>query len=378
MQPYHSSSNDFRSDTFTTPTKEMLEAVQFASIGDAVYNEDINTIQLEKTVADIFGKPAGLFCSSGTMSNQIGIRTLLNVQPPYSILCDYRAHIYTHEAAGLAMLSQAMVTPVIPKNGNYLTVEDIQKWVIKNDGDIHGAPTFIISLEQTLHGMVTPFDELIRIKKFCIENNLKLHCDGARIWNACVKQNIDPKKYGTIFDSISVCLSKSMGAPIGSVLLGSANFIKKANHFKKQVGGGIRQSGIISSMALVAIQPGWENKLQYSHDLAAEMNDYLVNELHVPLESPTETSFVFIDLEAAKINPDVLVKKALKYGCRVMGGRIAFHYQIDKSLLKNLKLALKETVEYSKKYPFDHVGPTQIYRSESTDIINGDIQTFKY
>ena len=108
------------------------------------------------------------------------------------------------------------------------------------------------------------------------------------------------------------------------------------------------------------------------------MNDYLVNELHVPLESPTETSFVFIDLEAAKINPDVLVKKALKYGCRVMGGRIAFHYQIDKSLLKNLKLALKETVEYSKKYPFDHAGPTQIYRSESTDIINGDIQTFKY
>lgn len=131
-------------------------------------------------------------------------------------------------------------------------------------------------------------------------------------------------------------------------------------------------------MALVAIQPGWENKLQYSHDLAAEMNDYLVNELHVPLESPTETSFVFIDLQAAKINPDVLVKKALKYGCRVMGGRIAFHYQIDRALLKNLKLALKETVEYSKKYPFDHAGPTQIYRSESTDIINGDIQTFKY
>ncbi|KAL6928072.1 Threonine aldolase [Hanseniaspora valbyensis] len=378
MQPYTSSSNDFRSDTFTTPTKEMLEAVNFASIGDAVYNEDVNTIQLEKTVADIFGKPAGLFCTSGTMSNQIGIRTLLNVQPPYSIICDYRAHIYTHEAAGLAMLSQAMVTPVIPKNGNYLTVEDLEKWIIRADGDIHSAPTFIVSLEQTLHGMVTPFDELIRIKKFCIENNIKLHCDGARIWNACVKQNIDPKKYGTIFDSISVCLSKSMGAPIGSVLLGSPNFIKKANHFRKQVGGGIRQSGIISSMALVAIQPGWERKLQYSHDLAAELNDYLVNELNIPLESPTETSFVFIDLESAKINPDVLVKKALKYGCRVMGGRIAFHYQIDRENISKLKLAIKETYEYSKKYPFDHKGPTQIYRSESTDIINADIQTYKY
>lgn len=371
--PYTTAANDFRSDTFTTPTKEMLDAALHCSIGDAVYNEDLDTICLENKIADIFGKPAGLFMCSGTMSNQIAIRTLLNVQPPYSILCDYRSHIYTHEAAGLAILSQAMVTPVIPQNGSYLTVEDIAKWVIPDDGDIHGAPTRVVSLENTIHGIVTPLNELRKIKEFCLEHNLKLHCDGARIWNAAVKNEVDPKVYGSIFDSISVCLSKSMGAPIGSVLVGGKKFITKANHFRKQQGGGIRQSGIICRMALVAVQPGWEAKLEYSHELAKSLGDFCEKELQIPLEVPVDTNFVFIDLQQAKINPDVLVKKGLKYGVKIMGGRVSFHYQISRDSLEKIKMAIKETWEYSKKHPFDHKGPTQIYRSESVDIINTDI-----
>lgn len=208
---YTSAHNDLRSDTFTTPTKEMLDSVFAASIGDAVYNEDVDTIELESTVAHLTGKEAGLFCVSGTLSNQIGLRTHL-LQPPYSILCDYRAHVYTHEAAGLAILSQAMVTPVIPSNGNYMTLEDIKAHYIPDDGDIHGAPTRVLSLENTLHGIVYPLEELIRIKGWCLDNDIKLHCDGARIWNAVVETGVSLKQYGEIFDSISICLSKSMGA----------------------------------------------------------------------------------------------------------------------------------------------------------------------
>lgn len=143
---YITAANDLRSDTFTTPTAEMMEAALEASIGDAVYGEDVDTVRLEQTVARMAGKEAGLFCVSGTLSNQIAIRTHL-MQPPYSILCDYRAHVYTHEAAGLAILSQAMVVPVVPSNGDYLTLEDIKSHYVPDDGDIHGAPTRLISLE---------------------------------------------------------------------------------------------------------------------------------------------------------------------------------------------------------------------------------------
>ncbi|KAH3900400.1 probable Low-specificity L-threonine aldolase [Saccharomycodes ludwigii] len=375
VQPYTSASNDLRSDTFTTPTKEMFEAAMTSSVGDAVYNEDVDTCALESKVAAMFGKEAGLFCVSGTLSNQIGIRTHL-MQPPYSILCDYRTHVYTHEAAGLAILSQTMVTPVIPNNGNYLTVEDIEKWYIPDDGDIHAAPTRVISLENTLHGIVTPLDELMKIRQFCDEHDLRLHCDGARIWNAAVVSQVDPQVYGKIFDSISICLSKSMGAPIGSILVGEPKFIKKATHFRKQQGGGIRQSGGICKMALVAIQPGWEKKLKYSHELAHELDLYC-KQLGVPVESPVDSNFVFLDLQKASINPDVLVKKGLKYNVKLMGGRVSFHYQISRETLENVKKAIKETFEYAKEHPYNHQGPTQIYRSESTND-KENIKTFKY
>lgn len=378
---YTSAHNDLRSDTFTTPTKEMLDSVFAASIGDAVYNEDVDTIELETTVAHLAGKEAGLFCVSGTLSNQIGLRTHL-LQPPYSILCDYRAHVYTHEAAGLAILSQAMVTPVIPSNGNYMTLEDIKAHYIPDDGDIHGAPTRVLSLENTLHGIVYPLEELIRIKGWCLDNDIKLHCDGARIWNAVVETGVSLKQYGEIFDSISICLSKSMGAPMGSILVGDSKFIKKCNHFRKQQGGGIRQSGMMARMALCSVNGDWKTKLRHSHELAHELAAFC-DKHQIPLESPADTNFVFLDLQKAKMNPDVLVKKGLKYGVKLMGGRVSFHYQITRETLENVKLAVLEAFEYAKEHPFDTNGPTKIYRSESTDFdINGnpigDIKTYKY
>lgn len=379
---YTTASNDLRSDTFTTPCPEMVQTGLGASIGDAVYQEDVDTIRLEQTVAQLAGKEAGLYCVSGTLSNQIGVRTHLT-QPPYSILCDYRAHIYTHEAAGLAILSQAMVVPVVPRNGNYLTLEDIKRHFVPDDGDIHGAPTRVISLENTLHGIVYPLEELVRIRVWCLENGVKLHCDGARIWNASVACNVPMRQYGELFDSISICMSKSMGAPMGSVLVGDLKFIKKANHFRKQQGGGVRQSGMMCAMALWTIKDNWKAKLLHSHQLAHELAEFCV-EKGIPLESPADTSFVFISLSQAKMDPDVLVKKGLKYGIKLMGGRIAFHYQVSRDTLEKAKQAIWEAFEYAKEHPFNSEGETKIYRSESTEKVDvdgkpiHDIKTYKY
>lgn len=378
---YVSASNDFRSDTFTTPTAEMIQAALTATIGDAVYNEDIDTIALEQLVAHLSGKEAGLFCVSGTLSNQIALRTHL-YQPPYSILCDYRAHVYTHEAAGLAILSQAMVSPVIPSNGNYMTLDDIKKHYIPDDGDIHGAPTRVLSLENTLHGIVYPLEELIRIKGWCMENNIKLHCDGARIWNASAESGVPLKQYGEIFDSISICLSKSMGAPMGSILVGDFKFIKKCNHFRKQQGGGVRQSGMMCRMALCSVQGEWKSHLKRSHEMAHDLARFCLQN-GIPLESPADTNFVFLDLQKAKMNPDVLVKKGLKYGVKLMGGRVSFHYQISQDSLEKVKLAILEAFQHAQEHPYDTNGPTKIYRSESTEVdiegnTIGEIKTYKY
>lgn len=360
LTPYTSASNDFRSDTFTTPTESMIKAALTATIGDSVYNEDVDTILLEKKVAKLAGKPAGLYCVSGTLSNQIAIRSHL-FQPPYSILCDYRAHVYTHEAAGLAMLSNAMVTPVRPSNGDYMTLEDIKQNIIPEDGDIHGAPTKLISLENTLHGIIYPYEELLRIKQFCIENGYKLHCDGARIWNASEEAGVSMEKYGEIFDSISICLSKSIGAPMGSVLVGEIPFIKKCNHFKKQCGGGIRQSGMMCKMASIAIDETLP-QLKESHKKARQLGDFCI-ENGIVLESPVDTNFVFVDLKANHIKDDTMIKFGNKNNVKLMGGRVAFHYQISEEALENVKKAVLEAFEYSKLHPHLHDGPYKMYRS---------------
>lgn len=359
---YTSASNEFRSDTFTTPTQSMLNAVFQASVGDAVYDEDSDTVELEEYLAELTGKDAGLYCVSGTLANQIGIRTHLH-QPPYSILCDYRSHIYVHEGAGLAMLSNAMVIPVKPSNGDYLTLEDIKKHIIPEDGDIHGAPTQLISLENTLHGVVFPYEELKRIREFCTENDYRLHCDGARLWNASVASGVTFKQYGEIFDSISICLSKSIGAPIGSVLVGDKKFIRKANHFRKQNGGGIRQSGLLTRMARVAIDENLP-KLKSSHDKAKNLADFLIeNGIH--LQSPVDTNFVFIDLEKSPINSEIFEKLGEEDDIRVWGGRIAFNYQTSDESLEKVKKVILQAYELTKEQGTNGEADKKTYHFES-------------
>lgn len=359
----YSARNEFRSDTFTTPSRAMLEAALDASVGDAVYDEDDDTNELQERIAQLTGKERGLFCVSGTLANQIGVRTHLK-EPPYSILCDHRAHIYVHEAAGLAMLSNAMVVPVKPSNGIYLTLEDIQEHFIVDDEDIHSAPTKLIALENTVHGVVHPYEELVRISQWCKENKIPLHCDGARLWNASVASGVTFKQYGEIFDSISICLSKSIGAPIGSVLVGSKQFIKKANHYKKQCGGGIRQSGPMARMAMVAIDENL-GKLEETHRKAKELADHLVAN-GIALNEPPDTNFVFIDVKKSPIDNDLLMEIAEKHNVNMWAGRIAFHYQVDDEALQSIKTAIVEAFEQTKALDKKNV-VTKIYNTTSAE-----------
>lgn len=338
-------SNEFRSDTFTVPTPSMKDSVVRALsdgslvLGDSVYKEDPMTLQLEATVAKMAGKEAALFCVSGTMSNQIGLRANL-VQPPYLILCDYRAHVFLHEAGGLASLSQAMVHPVMPANGNYLTLDDIIDNFTPSDGDIHAAPTKVISLENTLHGVIYPIEEIKRILEFAREHDIRLHLDGARLFNACVETGISVAEYCQYFDSVSLCLSKSLGAPIGSVLVGDSAFIEKANHFKKQVGGGIRQNGINALMALTALS---ENmlRIRVGHQYARDVGRFC--EAHgILLEVPVETNFVFVDVRRNHMDDALLVALGEKHNVRLMGGRLAFHFQLSAEAVERLKDVLLE------------------------------------
>ncbi|KAK6455644.1 threonine aldolase [Scheffersomyces xylosifermentans] len=345
--------NEFRSDTFTVPTRAMIEASLLTSTyGDSVYKEDEVTLSLEDKMVQITGKPAALFCVSGTMSNQVGLRANL-VQPPYSVLCDHRAHVFLHEAAGLAMLSQAMVHPVAPANGNYLTYEEVIANVTLDDGDIHAAPTKVISLENTLHGIIMPIEEIKKISAFCKANDIRLHLDGARLWNASVATGISIKEYCSYFDSVSLCLSKSLGAPIGSILVGEKKFIEKANHFKKQCGGGIRQAGIVTSMAIHAIDQNF-SKLAKSHEYAKQVGDFCA-EHGIILESPVDTSFVFLDLKANKMDDKYLIELGrTKYNIKLMGGRIAFHFQLSQRSVDNVKKCILECYQYNQAHPHEY------------------------
>lgn len=354
--------NEFRSDTFTVPTQKMLESVLTCTVGDSVYKEDQDCLDLEDKVARLSGHEAALFCSSGTMSNQIALRAHL-FQPPHSILCDYRAHVYSHEAGGLATLSQAMVSPVRPANGNYLTLDDILENYIPDDGDIHMAPTKVVSLENTLHGIITPYEEIERISQWCKETGILLHCDGARLWNASAETGISIHDYCRLFDSVSLCLSKSLGAPFGSILVGNKKFIEKCNHFKKQNGGGIRQAGMLAKMASIAIDDNFD-KIKISHQYAKNVGQFCV-EKGIPLESPVDTSFVFLDSKKFKVNPSTYDIISKKYNVRTMGNRLAFHYQNSPEAIENLKSALLEAYQDSLVHPYATKGAAKLYRTPS-------------
>ncbi|KFY90083.1 hypothetical protein V500_05310 [Pseudogymnoascus sp. VKM F-4518 (FW-2643)] len=360
------SANEFRSDTFTTPTPAMLQAMANATFGDDVYEEDRTTTEFQSEIARLTGMEDALFVLSGTMGNQIGVRIHLN-QPPHSVLSDYRAHVYAEEGSGLAVLSQAMVTPVHPENGLYMTADDVKKWVVLGS-DIHTAPTRVISIELTIGGVITPIEEIKKISEFAHANAIKVHCDGARLWNASAATGYSLADYCQYFDSVSMCVSKGLGAPIGGVLASTKKSITQARWLRKQQGGGIRQAGILTAAALVALKEVWPT-MKETHEKTKKLAKDL-EALGVVPQIPVDTNFYFIDAEKSNINMGVLLEQCEKWNVKLMDERIAFHHQISDEAIENLKGAIADAVKITKTLPLDYVSKVQPGGYGSTSKMN--------
>ncbi|SFE86955.1 L-threonine aldolase [Chitinophaga sp. CF118] len=284
---------DFRSDTFTRPTPGMMQAMANATTGDDVFGEDPSVNRLEAMMADYFGKEAALYCPSGTMSNQIAIK--VHTQPGDEVICSSLAHVYIYEGGGIAFNAGAQVRAIEGERG-MITAAQVAAAI--NPDDVHKAATSLVCLENTSNrggGCCYDLDEIARIKTVCQENNLKLHLDGARLFNAMVAGGQNPKSYGQLFDSISVCLNKGMGCPMGSVLLGSAAFIKAARRIRKKLGGGLRQAGFMAATGIYAM----ENhivRLAEDHFHAKQIAKILLEKSFVGHMLPVETNILIFDI----------------------------------------------------------------------------------
>lgn len=316
----------------TTPTANMLAAIQSCSLLDDVYREDQTTIELERHCAKLAGKEAGLLMLSGTMGNQIGLRTLLT-QPPQAVLCDRESHIYKYEAGGVSSLTGAMIQTVIPRNGLYLTLEDVQANAVIGT-DVHQCPTRVISLENTINGVIMPLDEVRRISKWARRYGIKLHCDGARLWEAVAAGAGSLPDYAACFDTLTLCFSKGLGAPIGSVLLGQHSAIRHAMWIRKSIGGGLRQSGVIAAPARVAVDEtfgtgpnGEGGLLRHTHTLATEVGKLWTGQ-GGKLLYPIDTNMCWLDLQASGVDAAKLQKLAATEDLQIFGNRLVCHYQI--------------------------------------------------
>ncbi|WWC86163.1 uncharacterized protein L201_001036 [Kwoniella dendrophila CBS 6074] len=350
----HKKSRDFRSDTLTLPTDAQLLYSLKATRGDSVYEEDPATIALEERVAKLTGKEAAMFAVSGTMTNQLAIRTHMK-QPPHSIITDYRAHVHKMEAGGIAMFSQATTHQIFPENGLHLTAQDIEPH-LQLGTNIHIAPTKLICLENTLSGMIFPQDEIVKIGKLSKKHDIQLHLDGARIWNVAAdqieKQNLNPENEDdrqTVltellepFDTASLCLSKGLGAPIGSILVGPKEFIEKAKWFKKAFGGGIRQSGNIAASSDYALTYHFP-RLSQTHQLAKKLEKGL-RELGVGIGAPVDTNMVFFQPDKIGLSLDSVSERLASLPKPIIVGRerVVVHHQITPEAIEDFIKCVKE------------------------------------
>jgi threonine aldolase len=333
---------DFRSDVHTTPTMSMLRAIQQCSLLDDVTMEDPTTLSLERFIADLTGKEAALLVLSGTMGNQVSLRAHLT-QPPQAVLCDRRGHIINYEAGGVATYSQAMMQPIDAQNGTYLTLEEVKKYAVVSD-DVHACPTRVISLENTLNGAIMPLSEVRRISAWGRENGIIMHLDGARLWEAVASGAGTLKEFCAEFDSISLCFSKGLGAPIGSIVVGTEAFIKRSRWMRKSMGGGLRQAGVVAAPARVAVEETFlGGKLTQSHENAKKIAK-IWTDLGGKLQYPVDTNMVWLDLEAHGVDINNFIELSEKYGVRVRGGRFVVHYQIGEEAIESLRKVFTEVL----------------------------------
>ncbi len=294
---------DLRSDTVTRPTAAMREAMFAASVGDDVYGEDPTVNVLEIKTAQLFGMEAGLFCPSGTMTNQIAIK--VHTQPGDEVICDRLAHIYNYEGGGIAFNSGASVRLLHGQRGIF-TAQEVSENI--NSDDVHFPRTALVAIENTVNkggGCYYTSAQIAEISTVCKQNNIPLHLDGARIFNALVETGENPAGLGNQFDTISVCLSKGLGAPVGSVLLGSKVLIAKARRVRKVFGGGMRQAGYLAAAGIHALD-NHISRLKEDHKRASILAKTLETLPFVDEVIPVFTNIVIFTLPSADVTQQLL------------------------------------------------------------------------
>ena len=305
---------DFRSDTVTRPTPGMLDAMMKAKVGDDVFGEDPSINQLEALSASLFGMEAALFCPSGTMTNQIAIKC--HTQPGDEVICERLSHVYQYEGGGIAFNSGASVRLIEGDRGR-ITAGQVKESI--NLDDVHKPSSTLVSLENTANrggGSCYNFADIQSIKEVCLQNKLKLHLDGARLYNALVAKNETPLQYGEVFDSISICLSKGLGTPVGSVLIGTKELIRKARRVRKIFGGGMRQAGFLAAAGIYALE-NHVTRLAEDHAHAQQILRELVKKDFTGEVLPVETNIIIFEVKE-RFTAAELAAKCMEQGILVI------------------------------------------------------------
>lgn len=337
---------DLRSDTVTKPTAGMLEAMWSASVGDDVFGEDPMVNALEEKCAKLLGMDAALYCPSGTMTNQIGINIL--TKPYEEIICYHGAHIYRYEVGGLAGNSQLSVR-LLPGDRGRLTVEEIQS-NLNNEADVHQPITSVVALENTVvreAGSYYSLDQMASLSSFARTKGLKMHLDGARLFNALTETKDSPSKVGLQFDTISICLSKGLGAPVGSVLACKKEYARQARRMRKAFGGGMRQAGYLAAAGIYALDHHI-GRLSEDHARAKQLGTELRKQSWVKTLMPVDTNIIIFEVDLP-LTPEIVLAelaingvKAVKFGAQQI--RMVTHLDFtDDHLDKTISVLNKVT-----------------------------------
>lgn len=334
---------DLRSDTVTRPTPEMLEAMMNAKVGDDVFEEDPTVIELEELAAQMFGKEAGIFCPSGTMTNQIAIK--VHTEPMSEVILEENSPPYLYEGGGIAFNSSASVRLLKGDRGR---IKAAQVRSAVNPDNVHFPVSRMVSIENTANrggGACYDINDVKEIRDVCAELNLKLHLDGARIFNALVASGYSAIDFGQFFDTISVCLSKGLGAPVGSLLLGSKEDIKQARRVRKVLGGGMRQAGFLAAAGIYALQ-NHVQRLAEDHKMAATIGEFVREQPYVADLLPVETNIVVFELVADRTPADFLSfleshnVKAVPFGGQWV--RFVSHLDLNDPHIERLKHIMEQ------------------------------------
>lgn len=332
---------DLRSDTFTKPSEQMKKQMINADVGDDVYGEDPSVNALEDKIAKLTGKEAALFTTSGTQANLLAL--LSHCQRADEYICGQDAHLYKYEAGGASVLGGIQAQPIEFEKDGTLDLEEVKNKIKPNDS--HYAISKLLCLENTHHGKVLPLEYLKQARDFTIKNNLLLHLDGARVYNAVVALDLEISDISKYVDSMSICLSKGLGAPIGSLLVGSKELIEKARRYRKMIGGGLRQAGYLAAAGSYALDNNIKD-LKQDHLNTLELTNALKNIKEITILS-NNTNMLFIDVDESI--SDKLVDFLKKRNIMISGYgqlRLVTHRDISK---EDIQVVIETFNEFFKK-----------------------------